>query len=89
MANHCQTQSMLLRMARGDFDGARAFFENQLPADATERSRVADHYALAWVSLQEGDKTQSAKHLEYVLAHGGDTWYVGAARERMRHLRLK
>ena len=86
---HCHTQAMLLNMARGNFDGARVFFETELQTDATERSRVADHYALAWVSLQEGSKDESARHLEYVLAHGGDTWYVSAARERMRQLRIK
>jgi tetratricopeptide (TPR) repeat protein len=89
MTVNCRAQATLLRMARGDFDGARAFFEGKLEADTTERQRVADHYALAWVSLQEGDRAQSARHLEYVLAHGGDTWYVGAARERMRQLRVK
>ena len=89
MTINCRAQATLLRMARGDFDGARTFFEGKLEADTTERQRVADHYALAWVSLQEGDRAQSARHLEYVLAHGGDTWYVGAARERMRQLRVK
>ena len=89
IVSHCRKQAMLLNMARGDFDGARVFFQTELRTDATERSRVADHYALAWVSLQEGSRDESAKHLEYVLAHGGDTWYVSAARERMRQLRIK
>ncbi len=89
IASNYQAQACLLRMARGNFEGSRALFEGQLPAASSERSRVAAHYALAWVSLREGRKDESARHLEYVLAHGGDTWYVGAARERMRQLRIK
>ena len=88
-ATQYRKQAMLLNMARGSFDGARVFFETELRTDATARSRVADHYALAWISLQEGSRDESARHLEYVLAHGGDTWYVSAARERMRQLRIK
>ena len=87
--SHYRKQAMLLNMARGNFDGARVFFETELQTDTTPRSRVADHYALAWVSRQEGNAEESARHLEYVLAHGGDTWYVSAARERMRQLRIK
>jgi len=83
------TQAVLLSMARGNFDGAAAFFEKKLPEDATLRSRVADHYALAWASTQAGEPEQAKRHLEYVLAHGGDTWYVSAARERLRRLRVK
>lgn len=88
-ATICDTQTMLLNMARDKFDGAAAFFEKKLTGDTTLRSRVADHYALAWAKTREGSRDQAAKHLEYVLAHGGDTWYVSAARERLRRLRVK
>ena len=85
----CRKQAMLLSMARDNFDGARDFFETELRSDVTERSRVADHYALAWACTQEGNTEQAGRHLEYVIAHGGDTWYVSSARERLRQLRVK
>ena len=86
-AAHCHTQAMLLNMARGNFDGARAFFETRLQTAATIRHRVADHYALAWVCDHEGRRDEAREHLRYAAAHGGDTWYVQAAKTRLANLK--
>ena len=81
-----ENQTMLQRMARGDFDGAAPFFAERLRTAPTLRSRVSASYSMAWALCHEGRADEARPHLTFAAEQGGDTWYASAARERLEQL---
>ncbi len=82
----CETQAVLQRMARGDFDGAIPYFEGRLRDAPALRGRVAAHYDLAWALHHEGRIDEARDHLAWAAANGGDTWYATAAKRKLEAL---
>ena len=82
-----QSQSVLLRMTRGDFEGAEAYWQEDLESSArTLRHVAADRYALGWTLHALGRAEESREHLAWVAENGGDTWYAASAREKLAAL---
>ncbi len=72
-----------IRIAEGNFEGAREFFEAVLPTCRNEYERVETRSILASVYEAAGDESGAKESLEYVAAHGNNLWTARMARRKL------
>ncbi len=73
-----------LGIISNQFDGAEKILKIGLEREKSMLSQVSFRYYLGLVYLHEQKMTEARECFTFVVEHGGTTWYVGMAKEKLK-----
>lgn len=79
-----QSLTYALNLKQGNYDGAKAFFENELLGATSKLKQVSVRYHLQDICLHENNVSEAKEHLAFILENGGDSYYVEEAKRMMQ-----